>query len=89
MSVVESSRKALLLTALLILVVCALVVSGIRPYDRPTWLMEVALALIATRRCGSFGAGTTASWRRFARLSRIARPGPRPATGARRRRGRA
>ncbi|HWS12923.1 MAG TPA: DUF2238 domain-containing protein [Rhodocyclaceae bacterium] len=43
----ESSKKTLLLAALLTLVVCALVASGIRPYDRPTWLMEVAPVLIA------------------------------------------
>jgi putative membrane protein len=44
---VESPKKSLLLAALLTVVLCALAVSGIRPYDRPTWLMEVAPVLIA------------------------------------------
>ena len=47
MSRLESSKKPLLLAALLTMVLCALAVSGISPYDRPTWLMEVAPVLIA------------------------------------------
>jgi putative membrane protein len=47
MSRPDSSTKPLLLGALLAAVLIALVASGIRPYDRPTWLMEVAPVLIA------------------------------------------
>src|SRR5512143_270960 len=36
-----------LLLALLVATIIALVVSGWRPYDRATWLMEVAPAVIA------------------------------------------
>ncbi|NTV95713.1 MAG: DUF2238 domain-containing protein [Thiobacillus sp.] len=41
------TRRTTLLTALLLFVLAVLVVSGIAPYDRATWLMEVAPALIA------------------------------------------
>jgi len=36
-----------LLTGLLIIIIVLLVLTGIRPYDRATWLMEVAPVLIA------------------------------------------
>jgi len=43
----ESDRRTPLLAALLIATIIALLVSGWRPYDRLTWLMEVAPVLIA------------------------------------------
>jgi putative membrane protein len=42
-----SNRRTPLLTALLIVTIIALAVSGWRPYDRITWFMEVAPVLIA------------------------------------------
>jgi putative membrane protein len=42
-----SHRRIPLLTALLVATIIALLVSGWRPYDRLTWLMEVAPVLIA------------------------------------------
>lgn len=39
--------REMLNTALATLVVAALIVSGIAPYDRLTWLMEVTPVLIA------------------------------------------
>ena len=43
----ESDRRIPLLVALLVATIIALLVSGWRPYDRLTWLMEVAPVLIA------------------------------------------
>jgi putative membrane protein len=43
----ESDRRIPLLAALLVATIIALLVSGWRPYDRLTWLMEVAPVLIA------------------------------------------
>jgi len=40
-------HRAPLLVALVLVVTAALVISGIAPYDRPTWLLEVFPALIA------------------------------------------
>jgi putative membrane protein len=46
--VVQMTRhRAPLLVALVLVVTAALVISGIAPYDRPTWLLEVFPALIA------------------------------------------
>ena len=42
-----SDRRIPLLIALLVATIIALLVSGWRPYDRLTWLMEVAPVLIA------------------------------------------
>lgn len=42
-----TKREKLLLAVLGVPVAVALVVSGIAPYDRPTWLLEVAPVLIA------------------------------------------
>jgi putative membrane protein len=43
----ESNRRIPLLVALLVATIIALLVSGWRPYDRLTWLMEVAPVLLA------------------------------------------
>ena len=43
----EADRRIPLLLALLVATIIALLVSGWRPYDRLTWLMEVAPVLIA------------------------------------------
>lgn len=42
-----ASRTPLLLSIITLLLLAALIHSGIRPYDRTTWLMEVAPVLIA------------------------------------------
>jgi putative membrane protein len=42
-----ASRTPLLLSIITLLLLVALIHSGIRPYDRTTWLMEVAPVLIA------------------------------------------
>ncbi|EOY5052084.1 DUF2238 domain-containing protein [Serratia marcescens] len=42
-----ASRTPLLLSVITLLLLAALIHSGIRPYDRATWLMEVAPVLIA------------------------------------------
>jgi len=47
-----ASRTPLLLSVITLLLLAALIHSGIRPYDRTTWLMEVAPVLIACRCCG-------------------------------------
>ncbi|ONK16266.1 DUF2238 domain-containing protein [Serratia sp. S119] len=41
-----ASRTPLLLSVITLLLLAALIHSGIRPYDRPTWLMEVAPVLV-------------------------------------------
>lgn len=43
----QTDRRTPLLATLALLLLGALVVSGLRPYDRLTWLMEVAPVLIA------------------------------------------
>ena len=42
-----ASRTPLLLSIITLMLLAALIHSGIRPYDRTTWLMEVAPVLIA------------------------------------------
>ena len=54
----SGARSAALPTALLVLVAVALVASGIRPYDRLTWFLEVLPVLVAAPLL-------LATWRRF------------------------
>ena len=43
----KSTHQPVLLTALLVATLLALALSAVRPYDRLTWLLEVAPVLVA------------------------------------------